>query len=468
MKIELEKLIEILGGIPGGTINPSLVLETSLINFDSRKIVKGDIFVAITTEKQDGAAYINDAMDKGAVLAIAERNPDNANHVILVKDSVKALQDLGRYVRSQYKGFVLAVTGSSGKTTSKELIAHMLKNFGKTCYSEGSFNNHIGVPYNLCKLDFDTKYAVFELGMDHKGEISALVDLVRPNLAAITNVYPMHMEFFKEFKEIAEAKAEIFEKLTPYNNRTVSVINMDSNFASEVLIPSAKKHGSNDIITYGKKGQIKLKNFYINKDGKTDVIIEIQGKVYYHSDLGLGERYAYNANLAAAVAYAMNLDVVKAIDSIADFSPLKGRGKVSSVKVGKGFDIKLIDDSYNGQPEAMCYALSTLNDIPKGISRKIAILGRMGELGSITQAEHQRVGQAAANTDIDIIIGVGEETKFILSEIGEEKTKIFKANTEGLYNELIGSILQPNDIVLIKGSHYGSRVFEIADKLLGL
>jgi UDP-N-acetylmuramoyl-tripeptide--D-alanyl-D-alanine ligase len=127
MKIELEKLIEILGGIPGGTINPSLVLDTSLINFDSRKIIKGDIFVAITTEKQDGAAYINDAMDKGAVLAIAERNPDNANHVILVKDSVKALQDLGRYVRSQYKGFVLAITGSSGKTTSKELIAHMQK-----------------------------------------------------------------------------------------------------------------------------------------------------------------------------------------------------------------------------------------------------------------------------------------------------------------------------------------------------
>jgi UDP-N-acetylmuramoyl-tripeptide--D-alanyl-D-alanine ligase len=164
----------------------------------------------------------------------------------------------------------------------------------------------------------------------------------------------------------------------------------------------------------------------------------------------------------------MNLDVVKAIDAITDFSPLKGRGKVSVINVGKGFDIKLIDDAYNGQPEAMCYALSTLNDIPKNGSRKIAILGKMVELGSITQAEHQRVGQAAANTDIDIIIGVGDETKFILSEIGEDKTKIFKANTEGLYNELIGSILQPNDIVLIKGSHYGSRVFEIADKLLGL
>jgi UDP-N-acetylmuramoyl-tripeptide--D-alanyl-D-alanine ligase len=468
VKLKLEKLIEILAGVPDGAVDPSLVVDTALINFDSRKVVEGGVFIAFATEKQDGAKYINDAMNRGAILAIAGRNPDNVQPVILVKDAVKALQDLGRYVRSQYKGFVIGITGSSGKTTSKELVAHMLADFDKTFYGEGSFNNHIGTPYNLCRLDFDAPCAVFELGMDHAGEISALVDMVRPHLAAVTNIFPMHMEFFKEFRDIAYAKAEIFEKLVPYNNHTVALINADANFAEDVLIPQAKKRGINEIITFGKKGQVKLKSFSINKACKTDVVIEIGGKTYHHADLGLGERFAYNANFAAAVAFAMGLDVGKAVRALADFSPLKGRGKISTIPLDKGFDITLIDDSYNGQPEAMRYAIATLNDIPKKGARKIAVIGKMAELGTAAEAEHRLIGKALAASDIDIVIGVGPETKFMLDEISDAKTKIFKENIGGLFDELTSSILQPDDILLIKGAHYSSKVFEVADKLLGL
>jgi UDP-N-acetylmuramoyl-tripeptide--D-alanyl-D-alanine ligase len=468
MKLDFKRLSEILSGTPSAPIDPRRVVDTARISFDSRKLAKGDIFVAIRSDKQDGAKYINDAMKKGAELAIAEGNPDNAANVILVKDAVKALQKLGKYVRSQYKGFVIGITGSSGKTTSKEQIAHMLSSFGKTCYGEGSFNNHIGTPYNLCKLDFDAPYAVFELGMDHAGEISALVDMVQPNLVAVTNIFPMHMEYFKEFKDIAFAKAEIFEKVIPYKNRTVAVINADAHFAKDVLIPEAKKHGIKEIVTFGNKGQVKLKSFAINNNCKTDVVIEIGGKVYRHRDLGLGERFAYNATLAAAVAVAMGLDVAKAVKAIADFAPLKGRGKISTVTLGKGFDITLIDDSYNGQPEAMRYAIATLNEIPKSGTRKIAIIGKMVELGTHAEKEHRSVGKTLAASDVDIIIGVGPETKFMFDEIPETKTKIYKENINGLCDELVTSVLQPHDIVLIKGAHYSSRVHEIADKLLGL
>lgn len=467
MKLEMEKLIEVVVGTPGSSIDPRLVVDTALINFDSRKIAAGEIFVAIATEKQDGAKYIKDAIAKGAVLALAEHNPDNAGRVVLVKDAVKALQALARYVRAHYKGFVVGITGSSGKTTSKELVAHMLSHFDETCFGEGSFNNHIGTPYNLCKLDFDAPYAVFEMGMDHAGEISALVDLVRPNLAAVTNVFPMHMEYFKEFRDIAYAKAEIFEKVIPYRGRTVALINADANFADEALIPEAKKHGIGEIMTFGKKGRVKLKDFAINKDCKTDVSIEIDGKAYRHVDLGLGERFAYNANFAAAVAFALGLDVGKAMEAIADFSPLKGRGKISTVALGKGFDITLIDDSYNAQPEAMRYAIATFGEIPKNGARKIALLGNMAEIGAATEEEHRSIGKALAASDVDVVIGVGKDAKFILDELPGSKTKVFKENIEGLFDELINSVLRPRDILLVKGAHYSSRVFEVADKLLG-
>ncbi len=324
MKLTSSELASIIGGTTDKLADPAMVIDTAQVNFDSRKTGEGDIFIALSTEKQDGAKYIKDAFAKGAVLAIAQSNPDNLDQVLMVKDSLKALQDLARHVRALYKGYVIGITGSSGKTTSKELVAHMLSRFGKTYFSEGSFNNHIGTPYNLCRLDLDAAYAVFEMGMDHAGEISALVDLVRPNLAAITNIFPMHMEYFKEFKEIAFAKAEIFEKVVPFKGKTIAVINADTSFADDVLIPRAKAHGIDEIITFGKKGRVKLSDFAVSAHCKTDVDIEIDGAAYYHTDFGLGERFAYNATFAAAIAHAMGLDITKALKAISDFSPPKG------------------------------------------------------------------------------------------------------------------------------------------------
>ncbi len=466
MKLETGTMTEILGGTLEAGCDPKAIVDTAQACFDSRKIEKDAIFFAFSTEKQDGATYIRDALDKGAALAIAQSNPDGAQNVMIVKDTLLALQALGRYVRSQYKGFVVGITGSSGKTTTKELAAHMLSRFAKTTFSEGSFNNHIGAPYNLCRIDMDAPYAVFEMGMDHAGEISALVDMIRPNLAAITNIFPMHMEYFKEFRDIAFAKSEVFEKVVPFNGLKTAVINADASFADDVLIPQAKKNGIDKIVTFGKRGQVKLKQFAINKDCKTDIDMEIGGKTYRHVDLGLGERFAYNANFAAALAVAMGLDIKKALEAIADFGPLKGRGKISTVSLGKEFNVTVVDDSYNGQPAAMRYAIATLGDIPRNGGRKVAIVGKMAEIGAASEEEHRSVGKALVAADIDVVIGVGPEAKYVLEEVPDTKIKIFKKNVEGLYDELVSSVLKPGDIVLIKGAHYSSRVFEIAEKLL--
>ncbi len=466
MKLSLHALAEVIGGKLGTRADPEGIVDTTLVHFDSRKIEKDGIFFALSGENQNGASYIKAAFAKGAVLAVAESNPDHLENIILVKDALKALQALGKHVRAAYKGFVIGITGSSGKTTSKELVAHMLSRFGKTCFSEGSFNNHIGTPFSLCQLDAEAPYAVFEMGMDHAGEISALVDLVRPNLAAVTNVFPMHMEYFKEFRDIARAKAEIFEKVLPFKDRQIAIINADTNFAADILIPAAKEHGIKEIITFGKNGQVKLKNFTVTQACKTEVNIEINGKNYKHIDAGLGERFSYNAAFAAAIAYAMGIDIEAALSAIKDFMPPKGRGRISKIKTAKGFDITLIDDSYNGQPEAMLYAVKTLNDVPIKGARKIALLGKMVEIGETSEQEHRAIGKAIAASDIDVVIGIGDETKFMLDEVPDTKKKLFRETIDGFYEELTSSLLQPNDILLIKGAHYSTRVFEVAEKLL--
>lgn len=466
MKLTLRELANITGGIPSASSDDGRSADAAYTHFDSRKIDKRGIFFALSSDKQDGAKFISDAFAKGAAIAVAETNPDNLKNVLVVKNSLEALRALAAHVRAHYKGFVIGITGSSGKTTVKELVAQMLSAFGKTCYNEGSLNNHIGTPYSLCKLDNDAPYAIFEMGMDHAGEISSLVELVQPHLAAITNVFPMHMEYFKSFKDIAFAKAEIFEKVVPFNGKRIAIINADTSFADEVLVPEAKKHGIADILTFGKMGRVKLKDFAIDAGCKTTVDIEVEGKLYRHVDLGLGERFAYNANFAAAVAYALGLDMAKAMTAIADFAPLKGRGRISSVKTPKGFPVFLIDDSYNGQPEAVRYAIRTLNDIPKNNGKKIALIGKMAEIGEATEQEHREIGKLIADSDIDIVIGVGPEAKFILDEVPDTKKKIFKETVDGLYEELTSGLLEANDIILIKGAHYSSRVFEVADKLL--
>ncbi len=317
----------------------------------------------------------------------------------------------------------------------------------------------------MCRLEESATYAILEIGMNKAGEISLLTELVQPNIAAIINIHTMHMENFACFQDIAFAKSEIFKGLRALKGEKSVVINADSPFFEEVLITEAKKYQPTNIISFGKNGNIALSDFSV-KENKTLVNISIDKECFSFYVNGVDERFVYNSIFCVAVLKLLNLDIQRGISSISSFSPLKGRGKVFDLTLSNKVHIMLIDDSYSAQPEALRQAISSLSLLDKKFGRKIAIIGQMAEIGEQTIKEHQSIGKLISGTDIDCVIGIGEKTKEILKYLPLHIEKIFKADIEGFFEDLKNNILRNGDIVLIKGSHYSSGVFEIVEQLL--
>lgn len=424
------------------TFSTSKIVHTEITNVttDSRKAAKGSLFVAIKGENFDGHNFVKTAIENGCELVIVSHLVSDVDECrqIVVKDTVEAYGLLGAYNRSRFKGMVIGLTGSAGKTTTKEEIKHMLSAFGKTYATGGNHNNHIGVPQSLLEMDMDAEYAVIEMGMSSKGEISKLVSYVTPDIALITNVYPMHIEFFDNFEEIAEAKAEIFEGL---KQGGTAIINEDTNFA-DILKLRAKEHNAK-IILFGKNN-------------------------HYECELNLeqdGEIQRYNAWAALSVAQALKLDLNKAAAALKDFGALDGRGKKHILNLPASGTYTLIDDSYSGQPEAMKIAIKSLDEMPcKG--RKIAVLGKMAELGNTSKAQHIAIGKLLAETGIDIVVGVCPEMKDMLAQLPDRIEQYYFENKEGIAEFLKNKLLQNNDILLIKGARYSSELYKVTDTLL--
>lgn len=424
------------------TFSTSKIVHTEITNVttDSRKAAKGSLFVAIKGENFDGHNFVKTAIENGCELVIVSHLVSDVDECrqIVVKDTVEAYGLLGAYNRSRFKGTVIGLTGSAGKTTTKEEIKHMLSAFGKTYATGGNHNNHIGVPQSLLEMDMDAEYAVIEMGMSSKGEISKLVSYVTPDIALITNVYPMHIEFFDNFEEIAEAKAEIFEGL---KQGGTAIINEDTNFA-DILKLRAKEHNAK-IILFGKN------NHY-------------EGELNLEQD---GEIQRYNAWAALSVAQALKLDLNKAAVALKDFGALDGRGKKHILNLPASGTYTLIDDSYSGQPEAMKIAIKSLDEMPcKG--RKIAVLGKMAELGNTSKAQHIAIGKLLAETGIDIVVGVCPEMKDMLAQLPDRIEQYYFENKEGIAEFLKNKLLQNNDILLIKGARYSSELYKVTDTLL--
>jgi len=423
-----------------GSTDKIVSASVNTVIIDSRKAAPGSLFIAIRGEKFDGHDFVSQALENGADLAIVEkRNPQApAERQIVVSDTLEAYGKIGAYNRSCFKGIVVGLTGSAGKTTTKEEIKYALSQFGKTYATGGNHNNFIGVPQSLCEMDMDAEYAVIEMGMSAKGEISRLVSYVKPDLALITNVYPMHIEFFENFEGIAKAKAEIFEGIKP---GAPAIINEDANFAA-LLEQQAAKHGAK-IYKFGKN------NHY-------------SGKLELEQD---GEIQLYNAWATLAVIEALGLDTAKAAAALKNFGALDGRGKKHQLPLPSGGEYTLIDDSYSGQPEAMKFALAGLNKM-QTTGRKIAVLGKMAELGNTSRDRHIEIGQFIAQTDIDIVIGVCSEMKDMLQELPPRIEQYYFENKDGLDVFLLNNLLQNKDIVLIKGARYSSKLYQVTDSLL--
>ena len=434
-KISAEKLAEIVG-FKGNLAK----VEISGITTDSRRIRQGDLFVALKGENFDGHDFAADVLNKGAALVLVEHPVAGiaANRQIVVKDTLAAFGAIGAYNRSLFKGKVIGLTGSAGKTTTKEEIKFALSLFGKVCATTGNHNNRIGVPITLCDMDMNADYAVVEMGMSAKGEITELTGWVQPDAAIITNVYPMHIEFFDDFTGIAEAKAEIFQGL---KKGGLAIINEDTNFA-DLLRQRATEAGAK-VITFGKN-------------------THPAAKLQLGSDAG--EHQYYNAWCALTLVKALGLDVAKAAAHLANFNALPGRGEKLKLKLPTGGEYTLIDDSYSGQPEAMKIAIETLNKMPH-TGRKIAVLGKMAELGNTSKARHIEIGKTVAAGNIDIVVGVCPEMKDMLAQVPETKEKHYFESKDGLAEFLLNKCLQNNDIVLIKGARYSSKLYQVVDTL---
>ena len=418
------------------------IIQTTIneVSTDSRKVDENTLFIALKGEKFDGHNFISDVINKGVKLVITEHKIPNIDqqHQIIVSNTTEALGTIASYNRSLYQGTIIALTGSSGKTTTKELLKQALSVYGNTYATTGNFNNHIGVPRSLLDIDMTSQYAVIEMGMSNLGEIQYLTHLTKPDIALVTNVYPMHIEFLKTLENIATAKAEIYQGLS---STGIAIYNQDSMLLN-ILKENALKYTKNIFS-------------YTIEDTQTLSLLDLEDNAPHCQS---------NALCVIKVLEALQLDYTKAIPTINSFGALDGRGKKHNLTINNKH-ITLIDDSYSGQPDAMKLAIKSLANT-KTEGKRIALIGKMAELGDYTKPAHQEIGQLLKQEKIDVVIGVCEETKDLLSMLDASTEQYYFPSIDGLSEFLITNILKNNDIILIKGAHYSSQVYKVAKDLI--
>lgn len=444
----------------GVEVNPSI--RASIVQFNSKDIGKDDIFIALHGGN-DGHSYARDAIERGASCVIVSKQvPDiDPLKTILVNDTRQALQQMAKYKRNNSKAKFIAITGSVGKTSTKEALNIMLKNFGRTFASRGNFNNDLGVPINLASMADDTEYAIFEIGMNHAGEIRELTKIVKPDIAVIATVAAAHLEFFKSVEEIADAKSEIVEGLIKDG---VTFVNVDSD-TSERIIENITRFGVKNIITFGEndKANIMLKSYENSSNQSHFEYIVNSSKIEVTTTHSIPKHQAKNFAGCFSVISYLGLDVQIAAKSLNNFSSGLGRGKIVNASKGQK-NYKIICDYYNSNPESLKASLEYLKEIKH--PNKVVIIGDMRELGENSPKFHSDIAPYIVDSGALKILLVGALVKYIYNSLPESLyTKQF-ANVEMLIDEL-QNILDNNDLVLIKGSNSIGlkKILEYFDKV---
>jgi UDP-N-acetylmuramoyl-tripeptide--D-alanyl-D-alanine ligase len=436
------------------------------ISIDSRAIALGDLFVALKGPNFDGHDYVAGAFDKGAAAAMVTRRPDNvasSADLIIVDDTMDGLSALARYRRAQSGARIVAVTGSVGKTGVKEALAYLLGRAGAAHASAGNLNNQIGAPLSLARMPAQSDYAVFELGMNHAGEIEPLSRLVRPHVAIVTTIAPVHMEFFASIEAIAEAKAEIFAGVEPGGT---AVLNRD-NPQYDLLALRAREAGIETIIGFGSHAEARFRLISVETDlegSRIEAVFDGR-KLKYRLSLP-GRHQAHNSLAVLAAIHAAGADVAAAAKALAEIQPPKGRGARHIVKAGK-IEFVLIDDSYNASPVSMVAALRILADIaPARSGRRIAVLGDMLELGQGEEKFHRDMAHDAEAAGIDLVFAAGPRMAQMYDALPAH-LRGGRADTSSDLSPMVTRALRDGDVVLVKGSA-GSKTGLIVRDLLAL
>jgi UDP-N-acetylmuramoyl-tripeptide--D-alanyl-D-alanine ligase len=438
-------------------------------SIDTRTLQPGDLFFAIRGEARDGHDFVADALGRGAGAAVVNeaRAVDLAAHgpVLAVPADgpdpvLTAMVRLGAAARARTDAKVVAVTGSVGKTGTKEALRHVLSEQGETHASAASYNNHWGVPLTLARMPRETRYGVFEIGMNHGAEIVPLTAQVRPDIALITMIAPAHIEHFASLAAIADAKGEIFSGLQPGG---VAVINRDVPHFDR-LAAHAQSSRAGRVVTFGEhpEADVRALKIVLRPDlSVVDAVVMGQPATY---KLGTAGRHAALNSLGVmAVAHSLGADLARVALSLGSLAPPAGRGERTALEIGGG-TAYLVDESYNANPVAVRAALATLAGIETGPrGRRIAVLGDMLELGAAAPELHRGLAEAIEAARIDLVFAAGPLTRHLFEALPVSRRGAV-ADTAADLIEPLARTLRSGDAVMIKGSN-GSRMGRIVEAL---
>ena len=424
----------------------SAPFAVSGVAFDSREVTDGDLFVAMQGEATDGHKFIGKAFEQGAAGAIVSEPVDHPH--ILVPDSAAALEALGRASRARMGGKVIGVTGSVGKTGTKEALFQALDRAhpGQVHRSVKSYNNHVGVPLSLSRMPRDAAFGIFEMGMNHAGELAALTRQVRPDVAIVTAIAPAHIEFFGTETAIAEAKAEIFEGLEPGGT---AIIPYDSPHVA-LLYNKAERHAAR-ILTFGMSAEadIHARDAVPATGGGTLVTARLPDAELCFTVAAPGDHWVSNALAVLGAVHAVGGDLAAAGLALAEMPGLRGRGARHVVPVGTG-DALVIDESYNANPLSMAATLRQLGR--EKADRRVAVLGGMRELGSRSAELHAGLADALVAGQVDQAILVGDEMTPLADALDGVITYAHVPDAARAIT-FVTTEMRAGDAILVKGSN---------------
>jgi UDP-N-acetylmuramoyl-tripeptide--D-alanyl-D-alanine ligase len=430
------------------------------VSIDSRTVSAGEAFLALVGPNFDGHDYVGKALGQGAGLAIVARRPAGLGAgaaLVTVDDTQAALERLGAAARARAQTRIVAVTGSVGKTSTKEALAHCLAPQGRTHWTTGNLNNQWGLPLSLARMPRETEFGVFELGMSHTGEISALTAQVRPDVAIVTTIEPAHLEHFSGIEAIADAKAEIFEGMAA---GATAILNRDNSMFDRLASAARARHLK--IVSFGEHADAVARLVSVTLDAESsDVEASFAGRTVRYR-LGVpGKHLVLNSLAVLAAIQALGADLDQAALALGSLAGLAGRGKRVAIEVAGG-SATLIDESYNASPAAMRAAFAVLA-AARPAGRRIAVVGDMRELGPAGPALHRDLAVPLAASGVDLVFACGPLMGHLFEAL-PAKLQGAHRQTAAELAPIVAAALRAGDIVTIKGS-LGTRMADIVKPL---
>ena len=418
---------------------------------DSRDIKNNTLFIAKKGENNDGHNFIKDLIKNKTITIIAEYLPEGIEQnprIILVKNTIEAMEQLAIYSRNRLNGYIIGITGSIGKTSTKEIFYHCLSKIDKTHCNNKSFNSYFGILDTLINTPSNTKFAIFEMGMNEYGEMDVLRKFIKPTITVITGIFPIHIGNFKKEEDIAIEKSKIND-----NNTITTILNKDNKWY-DLLYKDAKNKNIKNIFTFGSNGDVELQNQEI-KNSEAELTYLINNNTYKIKTLNLDKSMAINFSSLLCFAKSINLDISIISKAFYDYKTYDGRNNIEKIK-----NFTIINGVYNANIKSFISGLELMNNIYKQNQRKACIFGDILELGDKAKDIHLELVEPINNNNIDIFIGVGENMKYVVDNL-KINNKYHFNNIEELIKEY-KKIIKDDDLIFIKASNglHFSKIME--------